>query len=712
MNENAYPRIEETPASGSAAWSAAKAQILRRPYLFPLMVYALSVLIRIPLVFSAGELPFIFNDEMRYMHIAKSLLSQQVLIRNQPVVYRYILYPLLLSPLYLLPEGINVFRTMQIVNVFLMHSMIFPIYAAGVKVTRDRRSALLIAILSLLLPDTVLTKNIMTESLTYPMVFLTFLFLIEMVENPEKTLYWIRSGVFCFLLYAIKPVYALLGAACFFSVGLYALLGKDRRMLGKLIWFAGAIAVCLLLFLGLLKALNMDPLGKTHYDAQTQSFTLDHLLLTLKGMLIYTHYHLIAFFVLPPIVLISIWRKAETKERMLVLTILLSLVLFWLCTVYVIYVDEVVSNGPPLRVHVRYTAVFFPIMLMYLFSASAKNLDIRKAGIACLAFLAVGLAYYDTSAFESARVYAVDSMMLSLLHLKSGAWNGIEMYLPALLAVLLPISALAVSKGYVKRIRAAMIAVIIAGLCLNQYASYARDSNSYQDGYLDDAKEMVLATGKDAWMVCPSGQEEWAKSVAIDIQSRCEIPVVTFESLLAQTRADGSIDEVLPSPMGTYVNSVPTYSYPLGKYMIFDTSLLAYTAVYNSAQGIYSSDQLYAYIPVSSGQPWLHSLVYGLNEGWVQEGSRFLLYDSALVSGGRIRLYLKVRAGVPAATLTLYTQDGQTFSFTPGNSLTWVEAEFDTAAGGPFAVYMQSSEGNIYVDTYQVADAAEAAAAG
>jgi hypothetical protein len=32
--------------------------------------------------------------------------------------------------------------------------------------------------------------------------------------------------------------------------------------------------------------------------------------------------------------------------------------------------------------------------------------------------------------------------------------------------------------------------------------------------------------------------------------------------------------------------------------------------------------------------------------------------------------------------------------------------------GGPFAVYMQSSEGNIYVDTYQVADAAEAAAAG
>lgn len=677
-------------------------KLLRHPYGVLLFLYLLSVAVRVPLVFAAGDLPFIFNDEMRYMHIAKSILSGQVLIRNQPVIYRYLLYPLALSPAYLLPEGINVFRGMQVINAFFMHSMIFPLYALAGKITKNRQKALLIAAVSLLLPDTALVKNIMSETLAYPMIFLTLFFIYEMFDAPLKTSYWVRSGVFCFLLYTVKPVYACIGAACFIAAAAYTAKERDRSMLPRLLAFAGVILVAFLAYMGLLKwVFGMNPLGKTHYDAQNAPLSLNHLLLTLKGMLIYVHYHLIAFYILPPIALLCAWKRFEPPRKLLAATTLLTLLLTWLLTVYVIYVDEQYAGGIPLRVHIRYTTMLFPVLLAFLLTDEAKGFPL-KGGVACLAFLGVGLVSYNVNEFVSERNFAVDSMMMALLNFDNGAWDGGSMYLPILLSVLVPVACVAVRDGLNKRILRVTMTAVILGLCLNQYAAYTRNQNYKYGDHVGEAEEMVSMTGGSAWMVCDDGQEDWAPSVAIDVQTRCEMPIVTLGALLDATKEEGSVEEVLPIDMGKYVNTVPTYPYSLCDYMIFDVTLLDRIAFAQPDQVTYSSGGLYAYVPVSKDSPWIHSVLYGLNDGWVTEGSHFSVYDANAVARENITLRFSVKANADAVSLILCTDDGQRLDYSLTSGSQWIEAIFEVRSAKPFTIKFYAPDEPVCIETYLV----------
>ncbi|MDR0928277.1 MAG: hypothetical protein LBM74_01010 [Oscillospiraceae bacterium] len=692
--------IQKVSERLTAAWD----HCLRRPWLALSIVYLVSVCVRIWLVFAAGELPFIFRDETRYFDMAQSLTGGEVLLRGQPVVYKYILYPLLLSPLFWLPEGVNVFRAMQVANALMMHAMVFPLFALCRRITGKQNLSFGLAVLSLLLPDTVMVKNIMTESLSYPMIALTLLFAHRMMADPEKTVHTVITAVLCFLLYTIKPGYASVSAACLAVRLAMAIRRRDKKALFQPTLFAAVILLALGVYAVILTALGVSPMGTTLYDAQASPFSLDHLIITLKGLLLYAHYHLIAFFILPPVLLLASWRDRDDTQKAFSMVVMLSIALTCIGTVYLIFMDEALNYpGDPLRIHVRYTAPFFLPMLALLPRGEVPKNRLVPIGVACLAFLGVGLAFYDPGAMESTRIYAVDSMMMALLKLERGAWNGFELYFPVLLGVLVPLSCLVLHGGFTARMRRVTISLIVAGLALNQYAAYLENSNNHSNQYSAEAANTLQMAGENAWMICEDGQEDWALSAAMDVHARAQMPIIPLSALLRATDANGVAVAVMPDAQKDSANPASPALFTLGTHMIFDADILNRIAL-ASAEVTYSPNHLYAYMPVSADAPWVHSLLNGLNDGWVQEGSYFALYDPTLRANGTVRLYLSARAGQGTATLVLSTADGQSQSFTLGDTLQWIEADFavDSTSAEPLTIGLSALGGNVYVDTYLV----------
>ena len=103
--------------------------ICKHPWLLISCLYLLSVALRFALALLFRHGPTISIDESLYINIAKSLAAGEgITYRSQPIPYMYLLYPLLLVPLYLLPFPVNFYRLIQLYNAFLICTSIFPVF--------------------------------------------------------------------------------------------------------------------------------------------------------------------------------------------------------------------------------------------------------------------------------------------------------------------------------------------------------------------------------------------------------------------------------------------------------------------------------------------------------------------------------------------------------------------------------------------------------
>jgi len=146
-------------------------------------------------------------DEALYLHLSRSIFDGEgLLMRGQPVRYEYILYSLLLSPLHLLPDGINFFRAVQFVICLMMCSAVYPAFLIGHKITGSKKRALIVALITLTLPDFVLINHAMVESLVTPLILWTFYSFIVLIEKKAFSVRLSAGNtILCFLLYAAKP---------------------------------------------------------------------------------------------------------------------------------------------------------------------------------------------------------------------------------------------------------------------------------------------------------------------------------------------------------------------------------------------------------------------------------------------------------------------------------------------------------------------------
>lgn len=141
--------------------------------------------------------PFIMVDEIIWSEIARGIADAgEPLLRDQPNPGYSVVYPLLISPAYVLFNALSsAYEAVKIVNAVVMSLAAVPAYFLARRVVGDGLSVLA-ALLAVALPSLAYTGTVMTENVFYPL-FLTFvLVLVLVLERPTGP----RTALLCVLL--------------------------------------------------------------------------------------------------------------------------------------------------------------------------------------------------------------------------------------------------------------------------------------------------------------------------------------------------------------------------------------------------------------------------------------------------------------------------------------------------------------------------------
>jgi hypothetical protein len=129
--------------------------------------------------------PFIMVDEVIWAEIARGLADAgEPLLRDQPDPGYSIVYPLAISPAYVLFQSLpDAYEAVKTLNGVLMSLAAIPAYFLARRVVAPGLS-LLAALLAVALPSLAYTGTVMTENLFYPLFLVFSLLLVLVLERP------------------------------------------------------------------------------------------------------------------------------------------------------------------------------------------------------------------------------------------------------------------------------------------------------------------------------------------------------------------------------------------------------------------------------------------------------------------------------------------------------------------------------------------------
>jgi hypothetical protein len=673
-----------------------------------LILYILFSILRILLAFLHTLTPEAQPDAGLYLHLSHSIIREGALLfRGQPIRFEYILYPLLLSPLHLLPEGVNIFRAVQVFNVLVMNLSVFPAYALARGITGSRNKGLFIAFLTLLMPDFFMVQQVMTESVSFPLILAAYYAYYRFFDAPPRFRVALLWGALGFLLYALKPGYAAL-PACFYLVLLWRFL-RDKQW-DRLVHALTSLLMMLFFFglyrLLLIYGLHMSPEQSTLYQSQTHPLTWNHLAQVFNGFFMYAAYVPLAFAFFPLFFPAAHLRAFDKKERDLLLVFLLAILATVLGTVYIIYYDELMDGFKQYeaRIHVRYISVFLPVLTAFLFSPRLEGRRLNTPLFIGLSFSLVSILLLGPVPSMSGWSYHADALLLAAATFEAEGFSG-RLLWPVFALVFMLAAAFTIQRrGWEGQGRRLVCAFLLFSFIANSavaayYYRYHADSP-----YPKAAPQAIaLAGGKTALGVVTDAGIFWPEAIELDLASRFSVPVVELDDIIGNTGADGGVSAFLPK---TYWYEKPANQIPAPENLVIVSGILDRIRLADGVIAVGQTTPVSAYtvIDVPSGSPWIHSGLSGFDENWVKEGSRFTLFDPAIRENGKVTLRLQARAGEGEVTLIL-SYAGQTLEFPLSTSLSWLRAEFtvenpEEAVTVTFA--SRGGNGNVYVETYLV----------
>jgi len=131
--------------------------------------------------------PWIFPDELIYSELGKSFAATgHFAVRGEPfsILSFGPLYPVVLSPIYRLAAGApQAYELVKALNAVMISTAAVPAYFIARRLV-GRRSAVIVAGLSVALPSVIYSTKVMTESLAYPLFLCALLAMFRVVERP------------------------------------------------------------------------------------------------------------------------------------------------------------------------------------------------------------------------------------------------------------------------------------------------------------------------------------------------------------------------------------------------------------------------------------------------------------------------------------------------------------------------------------------------
>ncbi len=194
--------------------------------------------------------PFIMVDEVIWSESARGIADEgEPLLRDTPDPGYSVVYPLLISPVYALTDGlVDAYTAVKTLNALVMSLAAIPAFFLARRVVRDGL-ALLAALMAVAVPSLAYTGTVMTENAFYPLFLLVALALVVALERPSPALvvglYLLIGLAFATRVQAVALVPAALLAPFLLAVfqrrGVRATVSRYRWLYG--IALGGALAV-------------------------------------------------------------------------------------------------------------------------------------------------------------------------------------------------------------------------------------------------------------------------------------------------------------------------------------------------------------------------------------------------------------------------------------------------------------------------------------
>lgn len=188
--------------------------------------------------------PFVMVDEIIWSELGRGIADAgEPLLRDEPDPGYSIVYPLLLSPVYALTDGlVDAYTGVKTLNALLMSLAAVPGFFLARRVVRDEL-ALLAALMAVALPSLAYTGTVMTENAFYPMFLLVALVLVMTLERPTAPLV-VGLYVVVGLAFATRVQAVALVPAILLAPAVLALFEarSARETLGRFRWLYGVAA--------------------------------------------------------------------------------------------------------------------------------------------------------------------------------------------------------------------------------------------------------------------------------------------------------------------------------------------------------------------------------------------------------------------------------------------------------------------------------------
>ena len=634
-----------------------KGVFLRPAVVLPLLFF-LSVAVRFLLAYFFRHGPSVTIDESLYINIAKSLAAGEgIAYRAQPVPYLYILYPLLLTPLYLFPLPFDLYRVIQLYNAILVSTSVFPVYLFAKDFSGSKKKALLASLFTLLMPDIQMAGFLMTESLIWPLSLWIIFFAYRLYSaEDQQMLYGILTGLFTAFLFWTKPGAFAMGLALLFAA---LFLGdKQHKPSCRPAALAGlgTCTVFIILFYVLYTVVfgyELSVLGlyskqlttiSAKWFAAVAEFSLLQLLLfaiACGGVL----------FVLPYVFL----RKYEKHQQFFLSAFTLGLVATAIGTAAL--VDMFLWNGSftnP-QLHLRYTAMYVPVMVIFSLSLPLTE---EKSKPLAVSLLAVAIL----TAFPGASVGFVEGESTYIDSLALSAWLTPEflpyttgIILTAITVLFLLYVSFRVFRGsYSPALKIQILSFFAFFLLYNNVCGYIA-CNIHQDLYnfRNDAMQLNTLLEKSSEKVLlVTGSYDDPPSYLLEARLRKPQQFVTADALITS----------LSKTSGIYIPFIPEDENPnVGNHLtpntdtfIFTTSALPYVELSPSADIRESENSAYTLVHLpDSSSPLLATALSGITLHSLSEDAqaKFVVFDDSLYHNGKLTLHLAAAAANGSAEL-------------------------------------------------------------
>lgn len=186
-------------------------------------------------------------DEELYVSMARTFFFDGNIAKNYETLnYNCVVYSIIISIAYFFGNAGNILFLMRLIGVILMISSVFPIYLLSKEILNSKWKAIVVAAVSLLIPEFVLTFYLVQEVLCYPIFLWICLFIYLKFKKEKSTAIDVLLIVLLALIFFVKSYAIVFAAAYFATLCLIELKNKDYKKLGKAV-LQGVICLALIL---------------------------------------------------------------------------------------------------------------------------------------------------------------------------------------------------------------------------------------------------------------------------------------------------------------------------------------------------------------------------------------------------------------------------------------------------------------------------------